>query len=104
MTAGIKLSGYAVRFGGNMMLKACLRLAVFISVIFLQQNFTFANSCLNVTVIGSHDESDLLIFEDNIYHAGTFRVQNEPNESKQPSFNFSTVNCRPSYGRKLVTG
>ena len=81
------------------MLKACLRLAVFISVIFLQQNFTFANSCLNVTVIGSHDESDLLIFEDNIYTAGTFRVQNEPNESKQPSFNFSTVNCRPEENR-----
>ena len=52
-----------------------------------------ANSCSNVDVMGSFDESGLRENEYGIYTAGTFRIAGEEDESKQPMFNLATINC-----------
>ena len=52
-----------------------------------------ANSCSNVDIMGSFDESGLRESEYGIYAAGTFRIQNEADEGKQPYFNLATINC-----------
>ena len=52
-----------------------------------------ANSCANVTIMGSFDESGLRENEYGIYAAGTFRIAGEEDESKQPNFNLSTISC-----------
>ena len=51
------------------------------------------NSCSNVDIMASFDESGLRDSEYGIYAAGTFRIQNETDESKQPYFNLSTIDC-----------
>jgi hypothetical protein len=53
----------------------------------------YANSCANVDVIGSFDESGLRESEFGIYAAGTFRIQGEADEGKQPNFNLATIMC-----------
>lgn len=56
-----------------------------------------ANSCSNVDVHGSFDESGLREYEVGgalgIYAAGTFRIAGEEDESKQPWFNLSEIVC-----------
>jgi hypothetical protein len=52
-----------------------------------------ANSCANVDVIGTFDESGLRESEFGIYAAGTFRIEGETDEGKQPNFNLAVVNC-----------
>jgi hypothetical protein len=52
-----------------------------------------ANSCANVDVMGTFDESELRESEIGIYAAGTFRIEGEADESLQPMFNLATVNC-----------
>jgi hypothetical protein len=51
------------------------------------------NSCANVNVIGSFDESGLQESEFGIYAAGTFRIEGEGDEGKQPMFNLATILC-----------
>jgi hypothetical protein len=53
----------------------------------------YANSCANVDVIGTYDESGLQVNESAIYAVGTFRIAGEADEAKQPMFNLATVNC-----------
>jgi len=53
----------------------------------------YANSCSNLNVIGTYDQSGLAESEYGIYAVGTFRIENEQNESKQPMFNLATVDC-----------
>ena len=52
-----------------------------------------ANSCSNVYVMGTFDESGLRESEHGIYAAGTFRVAEEEDESKQPDFNLTEIDC-----------
>ena len=52
-----------------------------------------ANSCANVDVIGGFDESGLRETEYGIYATGTFRIEGEAHEDKQPMFNLTTVRC-----------
>jgi hypothetical protein len=52
-----------------------------------------ANSCANVDVMGTFDRSGLRESEFGIYAAGTFRIEGEGDEGKQPDFNLATVNC-----------
>jgi hypothetical protein len=62
-----------------------------------------ANSCSNVDVIGSFDESGLRESEFGMYAAGTFRVAGEEDESKQPLFNLTQIVCekQPDAGENL---
>lgn len=53
----------------------------------------YANSCANVNIMGTFDRSGLFEGPFGIYAAGTFRVAEEMDESKQPDFNIATVNC-----------
>jgi hypothetical protein len=46
-----------------------------------------------VNVIGTFDESGLRESEYGISAAGTFRVEGETDESKQPMFNLARVDC-----------
>jgi hypothetical protein len=46
-----------------------------------------------VDVIGSFDESGLRESESSIYAAGTFRIEGEVDESKQPMFNLAEIVC-----------
>jgi hypothetical protein len=46
-----------------------------------------------VDVIGTFDESGITENEYQVYAAGTFRVEGEEDESKQPMFNITTVDC-----------
>jgi hypothetical protein len=55
-----------------------------------------ANSCSNVGVIGSFDESGLRDWGSGIYAAGTFRIAGEEDESKQPMFNLTQIICEKS--------
>jgi hypothetical protein len=59
-----------------------------------------ANSCANVNVIGSFDESGLTESDFGIYAAGTFRIEGEVDEAKQPMFNLATVNCEKQFDHK----
>ncbi len=52
-----------------------------------------ANSCANVDVMGSFDESGLRESDFGIYAAGTFRIAGEGDEGNQPMFNLATINC-----------
>jgi hypothetical protein len=52
-----------------------------------------ANSCSNLDVIGSFDESGLQESENGIYAAGTIRILGEEDEAKQPMFNLTMINC-----------
>lgn len=52
-----------------------------------------ANSCANVEAFSSFDESGLRESEFGIYAAGTFRIEGEGDEGKQPMFNLATINC-----------
>jgi hypothetical protein len=61
--------------------------------IFAYTSAASANSCSNVDVIGSFDESGLQEREYGIYAAGAFRIQGEEDESKQPLFNLTQVDC-----------
>jgi hypothetical protein len=56
-------------------------------------SMAFANSCSNVDAFGSYDASGLSENEYGIYAAGTFRIEGEGDESKQPMFNLTMVNC-----------
>ena len=53
----------------------------------------YANSCSNLDVIGTYDRSGLQENEYGIFAVGTFRIEKEENESKQPMFNLAFVNC-----------
>ena len=53
-----------------------------------------ANSCSNVSIHGSFDHSGLQVSEYGLSAAGTFRIVGEPDESKQPMFNLTTINCQ----------
>jgi hypothetical protein len=48
--------------------------------IFGYPSATYANSCSNVNVIGTYDESGLRVSESGIYAAGTFRIADEADE------------------------
>jgi hypothetical protein len=61
--------------------------------IFAYASAASANSCSNVDIHGSFDESGLQESEYGIYAAGTFRIQGEEDESKQPMFNLTQVDC-----------
>jgi hypothetical protein len=52
-----------------------------------------ANSCANVDVIGTFDESGLRESDFGINAFGTFRIAGEADEGKQPNFNLAVVNC-----------
>jgi hypothetical protein len=52
-----------------------------------------ANSCANVDVMGSFDQSGLRESDYGISAVGTFRIQGEGDESKQPLFNLTMVDC-----------
>jgi hypothetical protein len=61
-----------------------------------------ADPCSNVGVFGSFDESGLRESDYGIYAAGTFRIADEKDESKQSAFNLAIINCekqRDNMGR-----
>ena len=62
--------------------------------IFGYASLACANSCANVVVLGTYDESGLHESDLGIYATGTFRIESEADESKQPMFNLATVNCK----------
>lgn len=62
--------------------------------IFGYTSMACANSCANINVIGTFDESGLRESEYGIYAAGTFRIAGEDDEGKQPMFNLTTINCK----------
>jgi hypothetical protein len=61
--------------------------------IFRYTSMACANSCANVSVMGTFDESGLRESEVGIWAVGTFRIAEEGDESKQPMFNFAMVDC-----------
>src|SRR5262249_38086242 len=64
---------------------------------FLYTSTAYANSCSNLDVIGTFDESGLRESEYGIYAAGTFRIEGEGDESKQPYFNLAMINCEKQH-------
>src|SRR4051794_17582255 len=57
-----------------------------------------ANSCANLDVIGTFDQTTLTDHGFGIYAVGTFRIADETNEGKQPMFNLAMVNCAKQLG------
>ena len=61
-----------------------------------------ANSCSNVDTFSSYDQKGLQESDYGIYAVGTFRIEGEQDESKQPMFNLAMINCeKQSDGRGL---
>ena len=63
-----------------------------------------ANSCANVDVFSSYDESGLHESDFGISAVGTFRIAEEQDEAKQPNFNVTKLNCENKFdemGRKI---
>jgi hypothetical protein len=52
-----------------------------------------ANSCSNVDAFSSYDRSGLVESQHGISAVGTFRVEGESDESKQPMFNLAFIDC-----------
>jgi hypothetical protein len=52
-----------------------------------------ANSCSNIDTFSSYDESGLRESTFGINAVGTFRIAGEADESKQPMFNLTKVDC-----------
>lgn len=52
-----------------------------------------ANSCANLDVIGTFDDVAIHESDYGINVAGTFRIADESDESRQPMFNLSTIDC-----------
>jgi hypothetical protein len=52
-----------------------------------------ANSCANLVILGTNDQSGLNVSEFGISAVGTFRIQNETDENRQPDFNLTRLNC-----------
>jgi hypothetical protein len=65
--------------------------------VFAYASMASANSCSNLDVIGSFDQSGLQESGFGINAAGTFRVAGEEDEGKQPMFNLATINCEKQY-------
>ena len=63
-------------------------------VIFGYASAASANSCANVNVLGTFDQSGLLDNEYGIYAVGTFRIEGEADESKQPMFSLTQIDCK----------
>ena len=59
-------------------------------------NSLYANSCLNIKIDGLLDQSGLSINDNYISAVGTLRIENEIDESKQPMFNISELDCQKS--------
>jgi hypothetical protein len=57
-------------------------------------DFALANSCSNVDVIGTYGESGIRDNEFKISAVGTFRIAEESDESKQPMFNLTRIDCQ----------
>ena len=53
----------------------------------------WANSCSNIDIFGTYDRSGIEEYGDRINAVGTFRIEEEKDESKQPDFNLVTINC-----------
>src|SRR5689334_8911982 len=52
-----------------------------------------ANSCSNVNIMGLYDRTGIDESDYGLNAVGTFRIQGEADESKQPMFNLSQVDC-----------
>jgi len=52
-----------------------------------------SNSCSNIKTFGLADQSGIIDNEYGIYAIGTFRIDGEQDEHKQPMFNYSNISC-----------
>jgi hypothetical protein len=69
---------------------------VFTTVIFGAISYPtaiFAGSCSNLTTHGSFDQSGINDNEYGISTVGTFRIEGEPDETKQLLFNLTSIDC-----------
>jgi hypothetical protein len=80
----------AVYFGPAMKATTASFIASLLSV-FGHASAAYTNSCSNVDVMGTWDESGLRESESKIFAVGTFRVAGEEDESKQPMFNLAWI-------------
>ena len=55
--------------------------------------FAALNSCANVDVIGTFDDVDIHESDFGINVNGTFRIADEKDESMQPMFNLTSIDC-----------
>jgi hypothetical protein len=60
-----------------------------------------ANSCSNVDTFSSYDQRGLQESDYGIYAVGTFRIEEEQDESKQPMFNLAMINCEKQLRRQV---
>jgi hypothetical protein len=89
----IRLAGWIGRPRAGRERTMLIRNIFIVGLLVVYAGSASANSCSNVTIMGSFDESGLRESDYGIYATGTFRIQNEGDESKQPMLNLATVNC-----------
>jgi hypothetical protein len=53
----------------------------------------WANSCSNISTMGTYDTSGVEEYGSGIVAVGTFRIEEEKDESKQPDFNLVRIDC-----------
>lgn len=59
-------------------------------------NPSWANSCSNLYIHGSFDDNKVVETDTSIHAAGTFRIEGEAEENKQPDFNLTMIDCDKS--------
>jgi hypothetical protein len=63
----------------------------------------WANSCSNIATMGSYDRSGIEDYATGIAAVGTFRIEEEKDENKQPDFNLVTIDCNMVPGSNKTT-
>lgn len=61
------------------------------------------NSCSNISAHGSFDQNGIRQSDNGLYAVGTFRIEDEKDESKQPMFNLTEVACEKISDSKIVS-
>ena len=61
----------------------------------------WANSCSNISTMGTYDSSGLQEYGSGILAVGTFRIEEEKDESKQPDFNLVRIDCNSVPGSEI---
>ena len=67
--------------------------ASFVAVVTSASPLWAANSCSNVATMGNYDRSGIEEYGNDLSAVGTFRIEEEKDENKQPDFNLVTISC-----------
>jgi hypothetical protein len=86
---------YRAKNGGSFVGRTANLIAFATAILLAMEHASPAslNSCANVDVIGTFDDVGIHESDYGINVNGTFRIADEPDESRQPMFNLTSIDC-----------